>query len=177
MSIGKFWSNCVHSERNYILIKRGGLYLSLYRTPSMYTLWLQLDVWSKITLTVHMRPIPTWCDSSTKPRRMVISSRSLLLLHRRIMHCWACSLITENSRIRLGLSEPVLGPLFKSAEFKLQGTAQKCSHSLQHRGKYSFFYGYFREIWQISACQNAAILIKAWCMYTHMIGLYDSLSV
>ena len=46
---------------------------------------------------------------------------------------------------------------------------------LQYRQKYSFFFcDYFREIRQSCACQNAAILIKAWCMYMEvMITKFD----
>ena len=68
-----------------------------------------------------------------------------------------------------------------SAEFHLQGKAQKgrvrpnlCLFTAQN----FFLCSYFMEIRQISAFQNAAILIKAWRVYTQvMTGIFDLVSI
>ena len=83
MSIGKFWSNSVHLERN--CIEMSGLCWSFPELrPCKRLFQSQLPVlgWSY----PHCACVP------------LMSARSLLLWRRRIMHCWALSLTTETSR-------------------------------------------------------------------------------
>ena len=65
----------------------------------------------------------------------------------------------------VGLSEPGTVPFFKSAEFKLQAKAQKVQSVAFVYSSGGSTISSSALIWGIRKSQNAAILIKAWCMY------------
>ena len=78
MSIGRLWSDLPHSERNYFLIERDCIYISLFQTtPCTHLFRWWLPVWVKL-LSLHMCAVH--------------------ILRLSYVLYWPCSLITENSR-------------------------------------------------------------------------------